>query len=200
MRNGIAGSAQAFLDWKCAQLGVKMPPRPPPALVPASMPVLLSSEPMAAAPSRAALDEQQEQTNGSEDGDSTEGTCPSTSRPASPVMPPLLPASEMCSTEAERQAVKLLTEAVVSAAGTSDRKRKRDTPPGAAEDLSPLLTRKTRSCLPESCLSGSSPLLNTSLMAVRVKPGSRGIVDIKSSCTDGLLLLSTTASFVPRVA
>ena len=41
-------------------------------------------------------------------------------------------------------------------------------------------------------------LMPQSLMAVRMQPGKPGIVDIKSNCTDGLLLLCTTASFVPR--
>ena len=36
------------------------------------------------------------------------------------------------------------------------------------------------------------------LMAVTLRPGQSSIVDLRSQCTDGLLLLSTTASFVPR--
>jgi len=38
------------------------------------------------------------------------------------------------------------------------------------------------------------------LMEVTLQPGMSSIVDLKSRCTDGLLLLSTTASFVPRAA
>ena len=34
-------------------------------------------------------------------------------------------------------------------------------------------------------------------MEVSLQPGTSGIIDLKSRCTDGLLLLSTTASFVP---
>ena len=43
--------------------------------------------------------------------------------------------------------------------------------------------------------SGGSP---RGLMAVTLQPGMSSIVDLRSHCTDGLLLLSTTASFVPR--
>jgi hypothetical protein len=43
--------------------------------------------------------------------------------------------------------------------------------------------------------SGVSP---RGLMAVTLQPGMSSIVDLRSHCTDGLLLLSTTASFVPR--
>ena len=35
-------------------------------------------------------------------------------------------------------------------------------------------------------------------MAVTLRPGQSSIVDLRSQCTDGLLLLATTASFVPR--
>ena len=43
--------------------------------------------------------------------------------------------------------------------------------------------------------AGGSP---RGLMAVTLRPGQSSIVDLRSQCTDGLLLLSTTASFVPR--
>ena len=43
--------------------------------------------------------------------------------------------------------------------------------------------------------SGWSPRC---LMAVTLRPGQSSIVDLRSQCTDGLLLLATTASFVPR--
>lgn len=43
--------------------------------------------------------------------------------------------------------------------------------------------------------SGGSP---RGLMAVTLRPGQSSIVDLRSQCTDGLLLLATTASFVPR--
>jgi len=36
------------------------------------------------------------------------------------------------------------------------------------------------------------------LMTVTLRPGQSSIVDLRSQCTDGLLLLATTASFVPR--
>ena len=45
--------------------------------------------------------------------------------------------------------------------------------------------------------SGGSP---RGLMEVTLQPGMSSIVDLRSHCTDGLLLLSTTASFVPRAA
>ena len=41
-------------------------------------------------------------------------------------------------------------------------------------------------------------LVGEGLMEVTLQPGMSSIVDLKSRCTDGLLLLSTTASFVPR--
>ena len=43
--------------------------------------------------------------------------------------------------------------------------------------------------------SGGSP---RGLMTVTLRPGQSSIVDLRSQCTDGLLLLATTASFVPR--
>jgi len=66
---------------------------------------------------------------------------------------------------------------------------------GAIEGLRPVAVPYSGSWHDARDLRGGSP---RGLMAVTLRPGQSSIVDLRSQCTDGLLLLSTTASFVPR--
>ena len=70
-----------------------------------------------------------------------------------------------------------------------------DSPP-----LRPITVPPPRNDLRLAAHSGAaSPgLVGEGLMEVTLQPGMSSIVDLKSRCTDGLLLLSTTTSFVPR--